>query len=110
MALPALAALGLAQAAAAPIEWWVSSCAPPLKLLACTPATNASLTRQSPLAWGGERVASAAEIAIDSSQRFQSVYGIGSSLEASTDYNLNLLSNECAPPALALPSPPHRAV
>lgn len=82
------------------VEWWVSACAPPLKLLSCGVSIASALTAQPPLHWrrddttAATTTAAPARITITSSERYQTIYGIGSSLEASTDYNLHLLDPE----------------
>ena len=61
---------------------------------------SSALTAQRPLSWASvssavapeaARVVRAARIVVDDSTQYQTVYGIGNSLEASTAYNLQLL-------------------
>ena len=88
----------LAAAPGAAVQWWVSGCAPPLKLLSCAVSATARLTAQPNLTWAPATDAvpaptrsGAQQIVVSGAKRYQQIYGIGSSLEASTDYNLHLL-------------------
>lgn len=98
-----LAASAPSPASTQGIEWWASGCARPLKLLSCGVDNTSALTPQPSLTWTDRESAAAgtgdakspARIVVDGGTRYQTVYGIGNSLEASTGYNLQLLE----PPA-----------
>jgi beta-glucosidase len=62
------------------VQWWLSS-----------EDGAARLNAQQPLAWERPQDADAPDIAVDESRRFQSILGLGGSLEPATCYNISQL-------------------